>query len=67
VEEPITPEELQAEIRESFRAAKRRMISGLVVLLVGLFLILVIGVGYLSAEYQADQGPLPREDPGAGR
>lgn len=62
MESPITPEELQAEIRQSFRAAKRRMIGGLVVLCMGLVLILAIAVGFISAEYSSDQGRLPREE-----
>jgi hypothetical protein len=62
MEAPITPEELQAEIRESFRVAKRRLISGWVVLLVGLVLVLAIGAAFISAEYRSDQGPLPREE-----
>ncbi len=61
MEAPITPEELQAAIRDTFRAAKRRRVLGLVALLVGLCLILVVSVGFLSAEYQPENGTPSRQ------
>ncbi len=55
MESPITPEELQAEIRRMFRAAKRREVTGLLVLLVGLLLILFVGIGFIWTEFSASK------------
>jgi hypothetical protein len=39
------------------------MIGGLVALLIGLLLILVLGAGVISAEYEASHLALPQEEP----
>jgi hypothetical protein len=65
MERPITPEELQQEIREVFKAGKRRQVVGLIFMLLGLLFILVVGVGYLSVEYKLAATDSPATGPHA--